>query len=50
MAGFTVRRVNVCKECGRPEKREICGDHYDTRNRKRVHVVEGMRLDDDDNV
>jgi phage/plasmid-associated DNA primase len=44
MAGFTVTKTNMCKQCGKVAKQENCGDHYDSRNRKRVHVVEGMRL------
>ena len=44
MAGFSVSKVNVCKDCDKVAKKETCGDHYDPRNRKRVHVVEGMRL------
>ena len=42
MAGFTVTKTN--KQCDKVAKKENCGDHYDSRNRKRVHVVEGMRL------
>ena len=43
-AGFTVKRNNVCKVCGKHATRKGCGTHYDARNRKRVCEVEGMRL------
>ena len=44
MAGYTVSKINVCKVCDKPAKKDTCGDHYDSRNRKRVNMVEGMRL------
>jgi len=44
MAGYTVSKINVCKVCDKPAKKDTCGDHYDSRNRKRVNMIEGMRL------
>jgi hypothetical protein len=44
-AGFTISRPNVCKVCGQVPNSQTCGEHWASgKNKKRVMVVEGMRL------
>ena len=40
--GYTVTRVNLCKECHQTCTRENCGTHYNSSNRYRKVVVENM--------
>jgi hypothetical protein len=43
-AGFTIRRVHLCKTCHVPASKETCGAHYNPDNRYRRFVVVDMQL------
>ena len=45
MAGFYIDSVHMCKVCGRPAKKEVCGEHYNPRDRTKLRMVRGMRLE-----
>ena len=43
-AGFTIARDNLCKTCHGRHLKEICGEHYDGRNRYRRVTIHGMKI------
>jgi hypothetical protein len=43
-AGFTCDSVNICKTCNKHCTKAMCGDHYDSKNRRKVTVIKGMLL------
>jgi hypothetical protein len=43
-AGFTIKRVHLCKHCHHPAGKETCGDHYDASNRYRRFIIFDMQI------
>ena len=43
-AGFTIARDNLCKTCHGRHLKELCGEHYDSRNRYCRVTVHGMKI------
>ena len=45
-AGYIPRVKNICKTCGKHCTKAKCGDHYDSKNRRKVTVIDRMLLQD----
>lgn len=43
-AGFTIKRLNICKVCGEHAKKTVCGDHYKPQNRSRLTCFLDMEI------
>ena len=43
-AGYTIQRVHLCKTCHQEASKEVCGEHYNSKNRYRKLVIQNMRI------
>ena len=43
-AGYTIERINLCKICHQKSSKDVCGDHYNSKNRYRKWVIHNMKI------
>lgn len=43
-AGYTIERVNLCKTCHQKSSKDVCGEHYNSKNCYRKWVIHNMKI------